>query len=81
MITICKKNVDKGGGRCQNRNMEYGIYSKIVISYFILINILSFFCFAADKKRAVSHRWRIKEATLLGLCVAGGAAGGFISIP
>ena len=32
--------------------------------------------FAADKIKAMTGAWRIREAVLLGLCLAGGGAGG-----
>ncbi|MBQ9606010.1 MAG: DUF1294 domain-containing protein [Lachnospiraceae bacterium] len=44
--------------------------------YLALINLITFFCYAVDKWKAVNHKWRIKEAVLIGLCVIGGSAGG-----
>ena len=46
----------------------------------LAINILTFLVFAADKRRAVKGRFRIREAVLLALCLAGGSAGGLIAM-
>lgn len=50
--------------------------SEIVLIYLIAVNILTFAVFGADKSRAVKHKFRIKEATLLGLSFIGGSLGG-----
>ena len=39
-------------------------------------NLVTFAAFGIDKWKAVRHRWRIPEATLLGLSLIGGALGG-----
>lgn len=43
--------------------------------YLACINAAAFFAFAADKARAALGRWRVREAALLALALAGGAAG------
>ena len=43
--------------------------------YLILVNIVALAAFGIDKRKAVRHRYRIPEATLLGLALIGGAAG------
>ena len=48
--------------------------------YLFFINIVTFWAFASDKRRAVRRRWRIPEKTLLGLSLIGGAAGGIIAM-
>ncbi|MBQ4482356.1 MAG: DUF1294 domain-containing protein [Lachnospiraceae bacterium] len=45
-------------------------------TYFIVINIITFLLFGADKLKAIRGRWRIKEATLLIFCMAFGSIGG-----
>ena len=40
------------------------------------VNLAAFAAFGIDKRKAVRRRWRIPEATLLGLCLLGGALGG-----
>jgi len=43
--------------------------------YLLLINFAAFAACWADKRRARKHRWRIRERTLFGLAIAGGAVG------
>ena len=43
--------------------------------YLILVNIIAFAAFGIDKRKAVKHKYRISEATLLGLAIIGGSAG------
>ncbi len=43
--------------------------------YLILVNIIAFAAFGIDKRKAVKHKYRISEATLLGLALIGGSAG------
>ena len=46
--------------------------------YLFLINIVTFWALASDKRRAARRKWRIPEKTLLGLSLIGGSAGGLI---
>ena len=47
-----------------------------LIWYYLLgMNVLAFFLYGIDKRRAVKDRWRIPEATLLGVALAGGSVG------
>lgn len=48
----------------------------IVLFYLAAVNLVTFAAFGIDKYKAVRHRWRIPEATLLGLSLIGGALGG-----
>ena len=43
--------------------------------YLILVNIIAFAAFGIDNRKAVKHKYRISEATLLGLALIGGSAG------
>ena len=45
-----------------------------------LINIITFFVYGLDKLKAVNHWWRIPEAVLLGLAVAGGSVGAYLGM-
>lgn len=49
---------------------------KILIAYWILINLLTFVLFFRDKKAAVRGQWRTPERTLLSAAFLGGALGG-----
>lgn len=44
--------------------------------FYLILNLTAFILFAADKKKAVKNRWRIKESTLLAIILLGGAVGG-----
>ena len=46
----------------------------------IFINIITFFVYGLDKLKAVNHWWRIPEAVLLGLAVAGGSVGAYLGM-
>lgn len=48
---------------------------KILICYFIIINVISFITMYVDKKRAEAHKWRIPEARLFLLAAALGSIG------
>ena len=43
--------------------------------YLVLVNLVAFVAFGVDKRRAVRNKYRISEATLLGLALIGGSAG------
>ena len=49
----------------------------MVIPYYILINIVSFAMYGADKYFAKKDMWRISEKALLGVAAIGGAFGAF----
>ena len=48
--------------------------------YLALINIATFIVYAADKVKAMAGAWRIPEKVLLGMAVAGGAAGALLAM-
>ena len=41
-------------------------------SYLVLLSIITFIAYGADKKKAKDHKYRTKEKTLLGLSFFGG---------
>jgi len=47
----------------------------ILFYYLILINIISFITIYIDKRKAIKHKWRIKESTLFLLSTVGGSLG------
>lgn len=52
----------------------------MIIKYIIVINAAAFIAFGLDKWKAKRGGWRIREATLLGLALVGGAAGGLLGM-
>lgn len=48
---------------------------KVFIIYLIIINIVTFFVFGIDKKKAKKSKWRISEKALFVLSAIGGSAG------
>lgn len=48
--------------------------------YLGIISLITLICFLADKRRALQKQWRIRERTLLLLCVLGGCFGGLLGM-
>lgn len=46
-------------------------------AYLVLLSLITFIAYGADKKKAESGKWRTKEKTLLLLSFFGGAFGGY----
>lgn len=55
-------------------------YETIILMYYLIVNIILFFLIFIDKKKAIKHKWRIKEKTLFTLFLLGGFIGGFLSM-
>ncbi len=54
--------------------------NNLILIYIIIINIITFTLFGMDKSKALNHKRRIRESTLLGLSFFGGASGGLLAI-
>lgn len=54
--------------------------NNLILIYIAVINIITFILFGMDKSRAIKHKRRIRESTLLGLSFFGGAAGGLLGM-
>lgn len=52
----------------------------IIIFYFVVINIISIIITIADKYKAVHHKYRVKEATLLLISALGGSVSMYITM-
>ena len=48
---------------------------KFLFAYLLIINLVSFFVCVSDKRRAVKHKSRVPEKTLLFLSLIGGSVG------
>ena len=51
-----------------------------LLYYLIGINIVTFLVYGIDKCKAKRSKWRIPEATLLGLAVIGGSIGAWLGM-
>lgn len=47
----------------------------IMLTYLEIVNLLAFAAMGIDKAKAKTGRWRIPEATLMGLAAMGGSIG------
>ncbi|MBP5582411.1 MAG: DUF1294 domain-containing protein, partial [Bacteroidales bacterium] len=52
----------------------------VVIIFFIIINIVTFFAFGVDKYKAQHNKWRIPESTLLTMAMLGGSIGALVGM-
>lgn len=48
--------------------------------YLIIINLIAFLAMGVDKRKAIKHKWRIPEKTLMMFSVLGGSLGMFIGM-
>ena len=48
---------------------------KIVLAYFILVNVVAFIAFGADKFKSIKEFRRIPESSLMLLAIVGGSIG------
>ena len=51
-----------------------------MLIYLALVNVLAFVLFGIDKYKAQHDRWRIREATLIGIAVIGGSVGAWLGM-
>ena len=49
--------------------------TQLVVTFLLVINIVAFFAFGADKWKAKKDKWRIPESTLMLLALVGGSIG------
>lgn len=54
--------------------------TKILIIYFVTINVATFLVYGVDKWKAKRSKWRITEAALLLLAVLGGSIGAWLGM-
>lgn len=55
----------------------YEIFSiSHILIYLAIINLIAFLAMYLDKKKAKKGKWRISEATLIGIVLLGGGIGG-----
>ena len=54
--------------------------TRIILIYFVIINLVAFILFGIDKWRARNNAWRISEATLFLTALIGGSVGAKIGM-
>ena len=52
----------------------------MLLYYLLAVNVLTFVVFGLDKWKARRGRWRVPEATLLGLAAVGGSVGAWLAM-
>ncbi len=53
---------------------------QIFLIFLIVMSVIAFILYQADKKKAIAHEWRIKEVTLLGFGLCGGSIGALLAM-
>lgn len=53
---------------------------QLILIYLVAINVVTFFMYGIDKWKAKRSKWRISEATLLGMAVIGGCIGAWLGM-
>ena len=52
----------------------------MLIYYLLALNVLTFIVYGVDKWKAQRGRWRVPEASLLGLAALGGSVGAWLAM-
>ena len=52
----------------------------MLIYYLLAVNVLTFIVYGVDKWKAQHGRWRVPEATLMGLAALGGSVGAWLAM-
>ncbi len=52
----------------------------LIITYFIVMNIVGFASMGIDKAKAKKHAWRTPEATLFAIAILGGSIGSILGM-
>lgn len=55
-------------------------YLHIAIIYLAVINVVAFFMYGIDKRKAKKSKWRISETALLMMAVFGGSIGAWLGM-
>ncbi len=53
---------------------------QLILIYLVAMNVVTFFMYGIDKWKAKRSKWRISEATLMGLAVIGGSIGAWLGM-
>ena len=52
----------------------------LLLIYLLVINLVTFLTFGADKRRAKRDKWRVRERTLFLLAIIGGSVGALLGM-
>ena len=52
----------------------------VLAGYLVLVNVIAFAVYGADKRRAQKDRWRVPERTLFLLAIIGGSIGALLGM-
>ena len=53
---------------------------KYLLIYIIFINVVTFWVYSDDKRRAKKHMWRTSESALVLLAIIGGSVGALLAM-
>ena len=53
---------------------------KVLVVYLIVVNLMAFVLYGADKSKAKRGKWRISEKTLIGIAMIGGSVGAILGM-
>ena len=59
---------------------EINLIHYIVLIYLAVINVVTFFLYGIDKRKAKRSKWRIEESTLLWWAALGGSIGALLGM-
>ena len=54
--------------------------TQILLTYLVVLNVLTFLTYGIDKWKAKKAKWRIRESALLLLAVLGGSVGAWLGM-
>lgn len=52
----------------------------LLLTYLLLINLITYLTYASDKTKARQHKWRIPERTLILLAILGGSPAALLAM-
>ena len=53
---------------------------RVILSFILIVNVLTFLLYGIDKWKAKRSRWRIPESVLLGMAAVGGSVGAWLGM-
>lgn len=54
--------------------------NKLILLYFVIVNLVGFLLMLVDKRRSINHEWRISERTLFIISIIGGSIGSYLGM-